>query len=54
MSTKNKIISIRLEAEVYEQLKVLCEAQDLPVSLVVRQVLKEWLQRQAELKKEAK
>jgi len=54
MGAKDKVLSVRLEKEVYDKFKALCEEKDLPVSLVVRQVLKEWLQRQVEPKKEAK
>lgn len=51
MNTKNRIISVRLEKEMYEQLKALCKEKDLPISLVLRHMIKDWLQKRAELEK---
>jgi len=36
MGAKDKVLSVRLEKEVYDKFKALCEEKDLPVSLVAR------------------
>lgn len=50
MGTKNKVLSVRLEKEVYDKFKKICQEKDLPASLVARQVLKDWVRKQSSIK----
>ena len=50
MGAKNKVLSVRLEKEVYDKFKKICQEKDLPASLVARQVLKDWVRKQSSIK----
>lgn len=50
MGAKNKVLSVRLEKEVYDKFKKICQEKDLPASLVARQVLNDWVRKQSSIK----
>ncbi|HQE49892.1 MAG TPA: hypothetical protein PKV93_11165 [Fervidobacterium sp.] len=50
MGAKEKVLSVRLEKEVYDRFKKIRQEKDLPASLVARQVLKDWVRKQSSIK----
>ena len=55
MSMKNKFITFRFTQLDYEQLRKQAIKQDLPVSTIIRRVLKSWLEKEIiKLNKELK
>jgi len=50
MGAKNKVLSVRLEKEVYDKFKKICQEKDLPASLLARQVLNDWVRKQSSIK----
>lgn len=50
MGAKNKVLSVRLEKEVYDTFKKICQEKDLPASLLARQVLNDWVRKQSSIK----
>jgi len=51
MKGKDKVLSVRLENDVYEKFKEFCQERDLPASLLARHIIKDWIKQQESAKK---
>lgn len=45
---KNKVLQVRVSPEWFVQLRSIAKKLDVPVSYVIRQAIKEWLERNGE------
>jgi len=49
---KGKVLSVRLEDDVYAKFKKICQERDLPASLLARHIIKDWVKQQESVKKQ--
>jgi len=52
MKGKDKVLSVRLENDVYEKFKEFCQERDLPASLLASHIIKDWIKQQESAKKQ--
>lgn len=52
MKGKGKVLSVRLEDDVYDKFKKICQERDLPASLLARHIIKDWIKQQESAKKQ--